>query len=108
MKKFLGLSELLERDVPQQLDGTILAYAAIAARRRRMQKKLRIAAGVAAMFCFAVGITIHALPEETPAAAVQFSNSELLAMTDFTTLEQENYAIGLTTSQDESNFDNYI
>lgn len=106
MKKFLGLSKLLERDVPQQLDGTILAYAAIAARRRRMQKKFRIAAGVAAMFCFGAGIALTMLPEKTPATGL--SSSELLAMADFTSMEQENYAIGVTTVQEDLSFDYYI
>lgn len=108
MKKFLGLSELLERDVPPQLDGTILACAAIAARRRRMQKRFRIAAGIAAMFCFAAGITLPMLPENDPENTVQLSRSELLAMTDFTSMEQENYAIGITTVQEDLSFDNYI
>lgn len=104
MKKFLGLSKFLEREVPPQLDGTILTYAAIAARRRRMQKKFRIVAGIAAMFCFAAGITITMMPEEKPAYEVQ----ELLAMNDFTALEQENYTVGMTTVLDELTFDSYI
>ena len=94
----------MEREVPPQLDGTILTYAAIAARRRRMQKKFRIAAGIAAMFCFASGITITMMPEEKPAYEVQ----ELLAMNDFTALEQENYTVSMTTVLDELTFDNYI
>ena len=104
MKKFLGLSKFWEREVPPQLDGTILTYAAIAARRRRMQKKFRIVAGIAAMFCFAAGITITMMPEEKPAYEVQ----ELLAMNDFTALEQENYTVGMTTVLDELTFDSYI
>ena len=56
------------------------------------------------MFCFAAGITITMMPEEKPAYEVQ----ELLAMNDFTALEQENYTVGMTTVLDELTFDSYI
>ena len=108
MKKFLGLSKLLERDVPVQLDGTILAYAAIAARRRKMQKKFRIAAGIAAMFCFGAGIALTMLPENAPEKTVQLSHSELLAMSDFSTLEMDNFSIGITSTPEDINLENYI
>ena len=105
MKKFLGLSPLLEREVPRQLDGTVLAYAAIACRRRKMQKKFRIAAGIAAMFCFGAGVALTMMPEEK---SVQLSNSELLAMSDFTALEMENFSIGITSNSEDMNWENYI
>ena len=108
MKKFLGLSPLLEREVPRQLDGTVLAYAAIAARRRKMQKKFRIAAGIAAMFCFGAGVALTMLPEEKAEKNVQLSNSELLAMSDFTALEMENFSIGITSNSEDMNWENYI
>ncbi|MBO5823029.1 MAG: hypothetical protein J6R86_08455 [Lentisphaeria bacterium] len=106
MKKFLGVSELLERDVPQKLDATVLAQAAIAARRRKSLKRFRIAAGVAAMFCFGAGITLTMLPEKDVRS--ELSQAELLAMNDFSTLEQENYAIGIMSNPEELTFDNYI
>ena len=106
MKKFLGISELLRREVPQKLDAAVLAYAAIAARRRKFQKRLRIAAGIAAMFCFGIGLTLTMFPEQEVRA--ELSQAELLAMNDFTTLEQENYAIGIMSAPEELTFDNYI
>ena len=106
MKKFLGTAELLEREVPQKLDATVLAYAAIAARRRKSLKRFRIAAGVAAMFCFGAGIALTMLPEKE--VRPQLSQAELLAMNYFTALEQENYAIGIMSASEELTFDNYI
>ena len=106
MKKFLGVSELLERDVPQKLDATVLAQAAIAARRRKSLKRFRIAAGVAAMLCFGAGIKFTMLPEKDVRS--ELSQAELLAMNDFSTLEQENYAIGIMSNPEELTFDNYI
>ena len=107
MKKTLGISSLLEKEVPRHLDNGILAYAAIANRRRtRKQFVLRIAGGIAAAFCLAAGVSVYMIRQ--PEAPRQLSNAELLALTDFTVLEQESYAIGAMTSSDEINFDNYI
>ena len=106
MKKFLGLSALWEKDVPQKLDATVLAYAAIAARRRKLQKRFRIASGIAAMFCFGAGLAFTIFPKAE--VRPEFSQAELLAMNDFTTFEQENYAIGIMSAPEELTIDNYI
>lgn len=106
MKKTLGISEMLERDVPRHLDLGILAYAAIANRRRKVRKTAALFIGIAAMCCCAAGVSLMMLPEKE--TRQELSNAELLALNDFTSLEQASYAIGATVNAADFNSDNYI
>ena len=112
MKKHLGVAKFLEKDVPQHLDSVILIHAAISNRRRRSKKIFRFAAAATLLISLA-GVGSSWLLERNevvpePYKKVSYSNAELLAMTDFTSLEQENYALGSMTSAEESMFDTYI
>ena len=111
MKKHLGVAKLLEKDVPQHLDAVILAHAAINLRRQMRQRFFRIAAAAATLLITlsGIGFALASAESETVIQQVQgYSRAELLAMTDFTTLEQENYAVDFTTSAGENMFDSYI
>ena len=119
MKKNLGLKELLNKDVPPALDGSILAYAAISQQRHRKQRKLRIVipAAAAAMLMCAAGIFKFnaggGVPAHTTAPQLRqmnkISNTELLAMNDFSAMEQDFYTINQLTEVCENSSDsNYI
>lgn len=112
MKKHLGITKFLEKDVPQHLDSVILAHAAINNRRRQSKKIFRLAAAATLLVSLA-GFGVLTLGNDGASVRVQqqqvkFSNAELLAMTDFTLLEQENYAVDSMTSAGENMFDSYI
>ena len=111
MKKHLGVTKFLEKDVPQHLDSVILIHAAISNRRRRSTKIFRFAAAATLLISLA-GVGTSWLFERNEMRQVThtagYSSAELLAMTDFTSLEQENYALGSMTSVEESMFDTYI
>ena len=110
MKKHLGVTKFLEKDVPQHLDSVILIHAAIS-NRRRSRKIFRFAAAATLLISLA-GVGTSWLFERNEmrqvTRSVNYSRAELLAMTDFTSLEQENYAVGSMTSAEESMFDTYI
>ena len=111
MKKHLGVAKFLEKDVPQHLDTVILIHAALNNRRRRSKKIFRFAAAATLLISLAgIGTSWLFERQETMQAArvTGYSSAELLAMTDFTLLEQENYALGSMTSAEESMFDTYI
>jgi len=84
------------REVPVALDRTILAAAALkarAARFRRMWIHCSVSAGAAAAALF-VAVTVFLLPEANPGAPAvptKSIKSELLALTDWSALEQESY-----------------
>ena len=111
MKKHLGVTKFLEKDVPQHLDSVILIHAAISNRRRRSRKIFRFAAAATLLISLA-GVGTSWLFERNEmrqmTRSVNYSRAELLAMNDFTSLEQENYAVGSITSAEESMFDTYI
>ena len=111
MKKHLGVTKFLEKDVPQHLDSVILIHAAISNRRRRSKKIFRFAAAATLLVSLAgVGTSwlFERNAEHQSVRSVNYSSAELLAMTDFTSLEQENYAVDSMTSAEESMFDTYI
>lgn len=114
MKKNLGLKELLNKDVPPALDGSILAYAAISQQRRRKQRKLRIVipAAAAAMLMCAAGIFNFKTGENAKDNSKpqlrqinKISDTELLAMNDFSAMEQEFYTINQLTEACENSGD---
>ncbi len=96
MKELKRFQTLCERDVPLEIDRRILAAAAAAAAKSRFRRALRrwcLSVTVVAA-AFLVGGTIvlfpgagH-VPEKTPAPV---PNAELLAMSDWTGIEQEGF-----------------
>lgn len=111
MKKHLGVAKMLEKDVPQHLDAVILAHAALTVRRRSQRKIFRIATAAATLLISLSALGIFLFRTERSDAVRQtaeYTSAELLAMTDFTILEQENYAVGSMTSAGENMFDTYI
>jgi hypothetical protein len=84
------------REVPAALDRKIMAAAALkarAARFRRMFLHCSVSAGAAAAALFVAG-TLFLMPEanrNAPAVPTKSVQNELLAMTDWSALEQESY-----------------
>ena len=112
MKKILGINKFMQAEVPSALDAKILAYAAIRQRQQQTRRRLRIllpAAAALAVLCAGAIAFLH--QEETAIHHRQLkplSNSELLAMNDFTSLEQASYTIDLLNSACEDTEENYI
>ncbi len=119
MKKFLRIKlPRSEREVPLALDAEILASAALQARalrRKRLAVKMALPGAVAAAAAVAVivygalnpvpvvnsgssvqpeSVVIAALPETPPAVEVP-TTAELLALADFSALEQESYNLAI-------------
>ena len=86
---------LTARDVPRELDCRILAAAAQEARRIRHRRIFRItgfwsgAAAAAAGVLIGVAVFQHPQPRPEPRAAG--AAPELLALADWSTLEQDNF-----------------
>ena len=112
MKKNLGFKPWLDQEVPSALDSTILSYASIAGKRRLRHRRLRLAtAAAAAVLCCTAGLSFNLFSHRTPERRVQqleLSDAELLALNDFSTLEQELYTIGSMTSAVEQPGETYI
>lgn len=98
MSKYLKSPGLLRRETPEALDRRILIAGAVAAaqhRRARLRRIFGAVSGIAA----AVAIAIAAIWQMTPEtkrihrdkSAVVVSEQELLELSDWTSLEQENY-----------------
>lgn len=129
MKKFLRLDlPFSGREIPPETDAAILAAAAMRAkssRKKRMIFKLAFP-GVAAAAAAATAISITLLPElpgrtDSPAEIAKYQTavlnahptveaviapSELLALADTSSLEQESYNLAVMTdfSMDEESF----
>ena len=112
MKKHLGITKFVEKDVPRNLDAVILSHAAISLRKRKQTKIFRIVAAAAAMMIALTGGGISfytaGLQRTVQPRSAAYSSAELLAMTDFTILEQENFALDSMTRAGENMIDNYI
>ena len=107
MKKNLGINKMFSGEIPATLDAGILAYAAIRQRQLKMRKYVRmILPAVAALFFLASGVFAILQPGEIKKQTL--SHSELLAMNDFTSLEQESYTIGQLNSACETVEESYI
>ena len=84
------------REVPAALDRRIMAAAVLkarAARFRRMFIHCSVSAGAAAAALFVAG-AVFLMPEanrEAPAVPTKSLKNELLALTDWSALEQESY-----------------
>lgn len=129
MKKFLRLDlPFSGREIPPETDAAILAAAAMRAkssRKKRMIFKIAFP-GVAAAAAAATAISITLLPElpgrtDSPAEIAKYQTavlnahptteaviapSELLALADTSSLEQESYNLAVMTdfSMDEESF----
>ena len=93
MKKLLRSPEMLEREVPEALDRKILLAASVAAARRRGVRRWRFVgalSGMAAALALAA-VTLYPRFAESPRPQTGLSSRELLEISDWTTLEQENY-----------------
>ena len=97
MNKLLKSPNLLQQDPPEALDQRILLAGAIAAaRHRRTRKRNFIGAisGIAAAVAIAATAIWQMMPTPkriTPNPVMSISEQELLELSDWTTLEQENY-----------------
>ena len=102
MSKLLKSPNLLRRETPEALDRRILLAGAIAAaqhRRARIRRIVGAISGIAAAAAIAVTATwqIYISTGEQTSAQIAdhgeraVSEQELLVLSDWTTLEQENY-----------------
>ena len=112
MKKILGINKIMQTEVPSTLDAKILAYAAIRQRQQKMRRRVRFllpAAAALAVLCAGAVAFLHLEERSVPRHQLtQLSNSELLAMNDFTSLEQESYTIDLLNYACEDTEESYI
>ena len=92
MKRILPYSTLSEREVPEAVDFRILARAAARSRARRLRRRVSIWGGIAA----AVAVTaLSGVLFQTGHGARSAKRSELLALGDFSRLDQNGYAMAL-------------
>ena len=92
MKRILPYSTLSEREVPEAVDFRILARAAARSRTRRLRRRVSIWGGIAA----AVAVTaLGGVFFQTGNGARSAERSELLALGDFSRLDQNGYAMAL-------------
>ena len=97
MSKFLKSPNLLQRETPDALDRRILIAGAIAAAQHRRARKQRVfgaISGIAAAVAIAAAAIWQMAPEPkriTSERGAAISEQELLELSDWTSLEQENY-----------------
>ena len=97
MSKLLKSPNLLRRETPEALDRRILIAGALAAARHRTARQRHIfgaISGVAAAGAIAAVAIWQMMPDAKPTAverSASISEQELLELSDWTTLEQENY-----------------
>lgn len=88
MKKVLPYKSLSEREVPEYLDARILSYAAAAGKRTRRTFRWVWIGSAAAALCIAAFTGVFFQMQQRSA-----ERSELLAMGDFSRLDQSGYNI---------------
>ncbi len=88
MKKVLPYKNLSEREVPEYLDARILSYAAAAGKRTRGTFRWVWIGSAAAALCIAAFTGVFFQMQQRSA-----ERSELLAMGDFSRLDQSGYNI---------------
>ena len=92
MKRILPYSALSEREVPEAVDFRILARAAARSRARRIRRRVSIWGGIAA----AVAVTaLGGVFFQTENSGRSAERRELLALGDFSRLDQNSYAMTL-------------
>lgn len=89
MKKILPYNNLSQRDVPASLDARILAYGSQRCRAAKFRRRLVWLGSVAAAVCLMAAGGIF-FQMEQPAKGTR---AELLAMGDFSNLDQSSYNI---------------
>lgn len=91
MKKYLPYRELSEREVPDALDAVILAHAAKKCRKARFRRSFFWWSSAAAAVCIAAvaGFWVQTAERST------LNHSELLALGDFSKLDQSSFNISL-------------
>ena len=95
MKKYLKLKSLTVREVPQELDLRIIAAARLRqgsgqARRKFLRWTISAAAAAAGVF-IAIGICFSQVDTGFNPKLTQEEYARLMAMTDWTDIEQENF-----------------
>ena len=92
MKRILPYSALSEREVPEAVDFRILARAAARSRARRIRRRVSIWGGIAA----AVAVTaLSGVFFQTGNSDRFAEHRKLLALGDFSRLDQNSYAMTL-------------
>ncbi len=92
MKRILPYSALSEREVPEAVDFRILARAAARSRARRIRRRVSIWGGIAA----AVAVTaLSGVFFQTGNGDRSAERRKLLALGDFSRLDQNSYAMTL-------------
>ena len=91
MKKYLPYRELSEREVPVALDAAILAHAAGRCPKARFRRSYLWWSSAAAAVCIAAcaGFWVQTAEKST------LNHSELLALGDFSKLDQSSFNISL-------------
>ena len=102
MKKFLPHVSLSQRVVPEDLDARILAYARKRPQKQRFRRHLIWFSSAAAVLCISAAAGLFWQMEAKRAG----EHSELLAMGDFSRLDQSSYNISfeLACSSDFSQY----
>lgn len=94
MKKYLKLESLIRAEVPQDLDLRILAAAKMrrgASLRRRKLRLVLSGTAAAAAVCIAAGLSFMPQTRQNSKNISSEEYSSLMAMADWTNIEQENY-----------------
>lgn len=101
MKKFLPYRNLSEREVPEYLDAKVLSYAAAAGKKNKGNFRWFWIGSVAAALCIAAFTGVFFQMQQRSA-----ERSELLAMGDFSRLDQSGYNISfeLASNADPGQF----
>ena len=102
MKEIFGLPK--EMSVPPQLDAKVLSYAHEALRRKQLKRKLSWSFAAAAACLIAAGALFF--PFAGTNAPAEISHEELLAMADWSTLEQESLDLTMEISFDNDGISN--
>jgi hypothetical protein len=89
MKKILPYNNLSQREVPASLDARILAYGSRRCRAAKFRRRLVWWGSVAAAVCLMAAGGIFFQMEQP----VKGSKAELLALGDFSNLDQSSYNI---------------
>lgn len=88
MKRVLPYRSLSEREVPEQLDARILSFAAARCRQKKHRRSWVWIGSIAAMLCVAAFTGVLFQMQQRSA-----EQAELLAMGDFSRLDQSGYNI---------------
>ena len=92
MKKFLKIESLTQLDPPKELDRRILVAAQSASVRRRWQRRMRrVLSAAAALLLIGGGVLLAPRRAGSAAAGLRPDREQLLAMADWSNVEQDVY-----------------